>query len=179
MIERRYNNLKNDEIFFAGVDQFLKEGRTVRLTVKGNSMLPFIYSERDSVVMKRVDDYNVGDIIFGREYKTGRFLLHRVIRKEKGYVILRGDGNLKNVQERINNEDIIGKIVKIIFNNKELDPYSSWQIFRHKIWDLLLPFRRIILAVYRRLPHYLIYKKRLATLKEKSDSVELSSNEGE
>ena len=42
-----------NELLLSQVDTFLREGREVIIRAKGNSMLPFIRGDRDSVALRR------------------------------------------------------------------------------------------------------------------------------
>ena len=65
----------------------------------------------DAVLVKINSDYDVNDII---TYQNGDdFITHRVITKQDGYVITKGDAN--NVNDNpIDNKLILGKVVKIL-----------------------------------------------------------------
>ncbi len=85
-----------------------------------NSMDPVIDIEANAVEIKPnfPEDVKVGDIVaYGSEYEEGVFI-HRVIEKgedSKGhYFIVKGD-NVERSTEKIRFEDIVGKVVAIIY----------------------------------------------------------------
>ena len=69
-----------DEVMMESFDAFLAEGREVRFTPKGESMRPFIEGGRDSVILMKNDDVEVGDIVLAK-LNDGRFVLNWVIVK--------------------------------------------------------------------------------------------------
>ena len=65
-------------------------GRAV-LTVVGSSMMPMLYQYRDSVVLEKVTrPLKKGDIILYQR-ENSRYVLHRIIRREKTHYICCGD----------------------------------------------------------------------------------------
>ena len=140
-----------NEILIADIDRFLKEGREVVFLVKGYSMLPFITGWAESVELQRLDRQpQCGDIILAK-VDTGHFVLHRVISVDaEGLVTLMGDGNIQGV-EHCQREDIIGiALYAVDHQGKKRDLYTPWRKFASRMWWKLLPFRRYLLAIYRR-----------------------------
>ena len=66
-----------NEILLAEADDLLSKGIEVVLMTKGNSMLPFIRGEKDSVNLKRFGAVEVGDIVLAR-IAPQRYVLHRI-----------------------------------------------------------------------------------------------------
>lgn len=145
---------KGYEVFDA-VSELVDEEKTVKITVRGNSMLPFIFNGRDQVELKKQSSYKVGDIVLARN--GNRFVLHRIWKFEGDNVILHGDGNPLRKKEKMPVTDIVAKVIAIYFNGKKKLTDAPWQKFKYKVWQLLLPFRRVLLGVYRRLPYYKKY----------------------
>ena len=77
-------------------------------------------------------------------------MLHRVEKVDGNMLILMGDGNLIG-RERCRREDVIGKAVKIMKKDREIDCQSPSHLRKAAIWRSLLPIRRYLLAIYRRL----------------------------
>ena len=71
--------LLNNEAFFIEVSQMLQSGNSVTLRAKGNSMLPFIMEERDTVVLQKVEAFAVGSVVLAC-LPGNRYVLHRVYR---------------------------------------------------------------------------------------------------
>lgn len=133
-----------NEILLAEVRRLLDNDQEVIIMAKGSSMLPYLRSERDSVALRKKDDVEVGDICLAY-LQEGRYVLHRVFALDGDKVTLMGDGNIRGT-EHCTKADICGTVVRIIkASGQEFEPGKG------RIWKRLLPVRRYILAVYRRI----------------------------
>ena len=132
-----------NEILLEEAAALMEEGREVTFTPLGSSMLPFIRGGRDAVRMCKKDSVEVGDMTLVR--LGGRYVLHRVIALEGDRVTLMGDGNLSGT-ESCTLQDVMGTVVAIQRGKREVKPGNG------KLWRTVLkPFRRYILAIYRRI----------------------------
>ena len=123
-------------ILLGEVKSMLAEGKDVVIPTKGNSMLPFIRGGRDNVLA---------------EIREGTYVLHRVFALDGDTVTLMGDGNLRGV-ERCRREDIAGTAMSVLRDgSKEVDCRGRKAMRRARAWRRLMPFRRIILGIYRRI----------------------------
>lgn len=134
--------LPND-ILLGEVSELLAEGNDVVIMTKGNSMLPFIRGDRDSVKLFRKDTVSAGDIVLA-EITPGHYVLHRVIKADSDSLTLQGDGNLRGV-EHCRAGNVKGTVVEIIKPGKTVVPDKG------KLWLCLRPVRRILLGLYRRI----------------------------
>ena len=131
-----------NEVLLEEAGELLNEGREVTFTPLGSSMLPFICGGKDSVTLKKKPDAAVGDIVLVR--LPGRYVLHRIIALEGEKVTLMGDGNLVGT-ENCRLPDIMGTVTAIQKGKRSVTPGKG------RFWRVLKPFRRYILAIYRRL----------------------------
>lgn len=131
-----------NEVLLEEAGLLLNEGREVTFTPLGSSMLPFIRGGKDSVTLKKKDSAEVGDIVLVR--LPGRYVLHRIIALEGENVTLMGDGNLVGT-ENCTKADIMGTVTAIHKGKRSVTPGKG------RFWRVLKPFRRYILAIYRRL----------------------------
>lgn len=139
-----------NEILMGEVERLLSQGTSVTIMTKGNSMLPFIVGERDSVVLKSYGEPRVGDIALAH-LENGLFVLHRIIDiSPSGVVTLMGDGNIRGT-EQCNIKQLCGKTVTVIRKGRKCNPDSGSWILMAKIWRCLLPVRRYLLAIYKRI----------------------------
>ena len=127
----------------------IAEGKEVILKVKGNSMLPFIRHDFDSVLLTKPGDLKVGDIILA--YTTAeKYVLHRIwdIRGEQ--ITLMGDGNLRGT-EHCERSQVAGLVKAIVLGDtgERVDPYSPSMVRKARMWRKLLPYRVYLLKVYR------------------------------
>lgn len=135
--------LPND-ILIGEVGRLLGAGKDVVLMTKGDSMLPFIIGERDSVLLRREQELREGDIVLAEIYR-GHFVLHRVVKIEGENVTLRGDGNIRGCENCLR-KDILGTVIEI-----QAPSGKGRKPCRAGMWRRLGAFpRRCILAVYRR-----------------------------
>jgi len=140
--------LPNNEIL-AELIKLVNEGQRVTLPVKGNSMLPFIIGDKESVELVRPETVAVGDVVLA--WINGcRYVVHRVIRIDGEHVQLMGDGNLSG-DEYCLISDVKARAEYVIGQNgKKHDLYSPTRVKASHLWWKLKPLRRYILAVYRR-----------------------------
>ena len=129
--------------FFGLLSEFLEEGRTVRITPKGESMLPFIRGDRDSVTIGRLSrPARKGDIVLVRIGDT--YVMHRVFEVEGDSLTLMGDGNISG-KETCSADDVIGVVTEVIKKDGRVVRPG-----RGRLWRLLKPVRRYLLAIYKR-----------------------------
>lgn len=128
-----------NEILLEDTAQLLAEGRDVSFTPLGSSMLPFIRGGKDTVTLRAIPHVEVGDIVLAR-LTDATYVLHRVVDRNRGLLTLMGDGNLRGT-ESCTREDILGTVVAI----------NGHKPCKGRIWRMLIPFRRILLALFRRI----------------------------
>lgn len=136
--------IEND-IYFGTLKVLIDEGKSVTMTPKGNSMLPFIRGDHDSVVVAPVRRrLEAGDIILG--LIGSRYVMHRIIEVEGDRITMRGDGNYKGT-ESLTADQVIGIVTEIIKegSGKRVKPGKA------RLWRFLRPFRRYILFFYKRI----------------------------
>lgn len=132
-----------NEVLLEDAAALMNEGREVTLKPLGCSMLPFIRGGRDSVRMKKMPDVAVGDMLLVR-LEGPRYVLHRLIAMDGDRLTLMGDGNLAGT-ETCTKADVLGTVVAIERGSRVVKPGNGlW-------WRRLKPFRRYILAIYRRI----------------------------
>ena len=134
-----------NDVLIPELGRLLAEGLEVEFQPKGRSMLPFIRGDRDSVVMRKFPEVSVGDIVLARA--SGHFVLHRVFSVEGDVLTLMGDGNIRGT-ETCRRGDVLGTVTAIIRSGRPHAPGNG------RLWRTLLPVRRYLLAVIRRLPWY-------------------------
>lgn len=140
-----------NEVLLPEVARLIGEGHTVTLTVRGNSMNPFLVDRRDGIVLGPFAeaDLQPGTAVLARE-STGRIVFHRIIRRHGSALTLQGDGNLR-ATEQADTADVMGIMLSAIRKGKEY-PCSgrTWQRYSYW-WMKLTPVRRWLLAVFRRI----------------------------
>lgn len=128
-----------NEVVLEEAGKLLEEGREVVFTPLGNSMLPFIHGGKDEVTLKAKPLVEVGDIVLAR-LPGPRYVLHRVVDRNHNLLTLMGDGNIRGT-ESCTRDDVMGTVTSI----NGVPPGDGM------LWRYLKPFRRLILAIYRRM----------------------------
>ena len=85
----------------------VSDGRTVSLTVRGNSMNPMIVDRRDCMTLGpwKDSDLRRGCVALVRD-KRGEYLIHRIIHRNGNRLTLLGDGNIR-ITEEADTTDVI------------------------------------------------------------------------
>ena len=138
-------------IMMEEIRKLISEGKTVTLTVKGNSMNPFMVHLRDQLTLGpwKKEDLRVGTVALVCDI-YGNYLIHRIIKVDKDTVTLLGDGNIIQTETAAKN-NIIGIMHAIHRKGRTYTPKSmTWRIYS-KIWALLTPVRRYPLGLWRKL----------------------------
>jgi len=129
--------ISNRELFTIVRDTLL-EGKTVRVSVKGESMLPFFRSG-STITLRPAKAEDIRKYAVVMADAGDSFVVHRIIEVGEEYVTLLGDGNY-NGTERVTREKIYGVV-----------DCSATHLFFAKIWLWLRPVRRYPLAIFRRI----------------------------
>mgnify|MGYP001460832383 FL=1 len=129
------------------VDEIIKSGKKAIITVSGNSMRPFIVSNRDKVLLGAVNNLKKADIILFKD-KHGRYILHRIYRIKDDKCRTIGDYCLMEDGE-VKRDDIIGVVEEIIRKGKKISCDSLlWRIYSH-VWLALLPVRKYLIVMHK------------------------------
>ena len=127
-----------------------KGKQSVTIVVRGYSMRPFLEDRRDKVILTPPRTPRVGDVVLAAIGEKV-YALHRVIKIENGIYTMRGDGNPLSMKEQFREADIIGIAQAFIRKGKVIPTAGiKWQAYSF-VWKMLTPFRRILLAIYRRI----------------------------
>lgn len=125
------------------IKDMTKDGKSVRITVTGNSMFPLFTHLRDSVVVKKTDDYKKYDVILYLR-TTGDLVLHRVVKKKDGVYYLCGD-NQTVVEHPIYEDQIIAKVISYTRKGKEVEFKSFFNMLFARFWCLNIKLRKPVL----------------------------------
>ncbi|WP_343567431.1 S24/S26 family peptidase [Sphingobacterium sp.] len=139
----------SNEDYFAEVQRILREGKEVRIRIKGNSMLPFI-KDGDTVLLRT---YQGEPLVLGCNILAkdkNKFVFHRYVGKKNGQYILAGDGNLV-LREYVGATDIIA-IAYMHYpqtGGAAVDIDRNWARLRGLGWYHLRLIRRIVAKLKR------------------------------
>ena len=133
------------------IRQMISEGKTVTITLKGNSMNPFIVHVRDHMTLGpwKDEDIHKGTVALVKDIR-GNYLIHRIIKREGNKVTLLGDGNVEQT-EIATLDNIIGVMHSLTRKGRTYTPKSlTWRLYS-VVWMFLTPVRRYPLGLWRRL----------------------------
>lgn len=126
----------------------LSEKGSASLAVTGNSMWPMLRHMRDQVLLAPAKTFKKGDIILYQR-RNGQYILHRILRKKKGYVICAGDNQCE--KERVENSWVLAVVTDFYRKGKRYSvTQMGYRLYRW-MWIMLFPVRKIVLWVARRL----------------------------
>ena len=143
--------IKDKALIMEEIRVLISEGRTVSLTVKGNSMNPFMVHLRDQITLGPWTDSQIrkGTVALVKDIR-GNYLIHRIIRRGTDTVTLLGDGNL-GMTETATFDNIIGIMYSITRKGHVWNAESLvWRTYSW-LWTILTPLRRYPLGLWRRL----------------------------
>jgi hypothetical protein len=143
--------VKDKSIMMEEIRTLISKGHTVSLTVKGNSMNPFIVHLRDQMTLGpwKDEDIRKGCVALVKDIR-GNYLIHRIIKRDEKTVTLIGDGNV-GLYETAKTNDIIGIMYSITRKGKVWSTDSKvWKLYSW-IWMFILPLRRWPLGLWRRI----------------------------
>ena len=151
-MEEKVKFLNNAE-FLPEVIALANEGHDVTIPLRGFSMRPFLEDGRDLAILCKIDrPLKVGDIVLA-ELSPGRYALHRIFRLDDKHVQMLGDGNL-TADPVIRHEDVKVFAKAFLRKGSKTPDYVDGKKFQRysKVWMQVLPIRRWLLAIWRRLP---------------------------
>lgn len=143
--------VKDKAIMMEEIRELIAEGRTVSLTVKGNSMNPFLVSMRDQMKLGPWKDQDIrkGCVALVKDNRNN-YLIHRIIERNGDTVTLLGDGNV-GFTETATLDNIIGIMYSVTRKGHEWKSDSAFWRFYSWLWMMITPVRRWPLGLWRRL----------------------------
>ena len=143
---------KSTQELMPEVGQLIREGKTVVLPVRGNSMRPFIQNGNDCVELHPLPPVlRKGDVVLARTSK-GYYVLHRVTAISPDLLTLEGDGNI-SLRETCRPSDVLARAEWVIDAHKERHSLLDRRArIKWRMWYILRPLRRVLLACQGCLP---------------------------
>lgn len=103
------------------------------LKVQGSSMRPFLCPGRDSVILRRAENFRRGDIVVFE--RGGFYIMHRIIRIGSGVFTAMGD-NRSHPEENIPVEKIVARASGAVRNGKKITESSAVWRFYKLVWSI-------------------------------------------
>lgn len=141
------------------IEDLLKSGASCPILVTGNSMLPFLHHEKETVIVSPVtsplkrDDiifYNRGTQITekdGVRTEAPIVVLHRIYKLTDYGCITLGDAQTK--KEPVKTAQILGVVTQVQKNGKTHSVNNIFYRFGVMVWRWLLPLRPYLLRLFR------------------------------
>jgi signal peptidase len=144
----KVKNIKSSELFPA-VTELLQNDQKVRITVTGDSMMPFLRENIDSIELSGV---TFRELYFGQipliKRDNGQYILHRLVWKKRNSFYIAGDAQ-NWVEGPLRPEQLIAVVTKVWRENRPVSPSSVlWQTMSF-FWWLRLPARYILKKPYK------------------------------
>ncbi|HJF07425.1 S24 family peptidase [Phocaeicola coprocola] len=145
-MEQKEIFVRND-VFFTGVQEMLRLGKSVRIRVRGSSMLPFLRHNDDALLAppegKRI---RRGTVVVAQTDESG-IVLHRIRRIDRdGRITLLGDGNTR-IFEHTDRSRIIAVVTRYYRGRHSFSPENPLMRFVGLLWCEMHPWRRHLLNV--------------------------------
>ncbi len=111
--------------------EVLRSSGTLRLQVRGWSMLPSIWPG-DTLLVEQVESSQMaeGEIILFRRER--RLLAHRIVRSDRSHILTRGD-SMAASDSPIDKDEVLGRVASIIRNGKRFQPRTSLRVHERAI----------------------------------------------
>ena len=136
--------------FLAEAAETLKQGKSVKVRIDGQSMYPFIKGGRDLVeIVPLAADAEMPAWCCPFYCWEGRYMVHRYIGSEGDECLMLGDGNLVRV-ERVKRSEVVG-LLRYIYrpDGSVQDCTDARWLRRGAWWYRLRPLRRFLLPLFR------------------------------
>jgi hypothetical protein len=132
------------EVLFPAICDLLKSNQTVRMTVTGDSMMPFLREDNDSVELSPISfkDLHFGQIVLIRR-TSGQYILHRVIFKKKTCFYMAGDAQLW-IEGPLLPEQLVAAVNKIWRGSSPVSQNNLLYRILIFLWWLRLPVKFMI-----------------------------------
>ncbi len=143
--------LQDNALMMEEIRILISEGRTVTITVKGNSMNPFLVNKRDKITLGpwKDEDIKEGCVALVKDVR-GNYLAHRIIKISGKTITLLGDGNIA-LTETATTDNIIGIMHSVERKRRTWTAGSRTWCLYSWFWKALTPVRRWPLGLWRRL----------------------------
>lgn len=127
--------------------ELLEEGKKIKIVPHGNSMFPFWASDRDSIIIGKIEkELKRGDIVLYRR-ENGIHVAHTIYKIDKGKFFMLGDSQT-DIEGPLVREQIIGIVETIIRKNKTIHCDNLWYIILHNGWLRLRIIRPFLIQTW-------------------------------
>ncbi len=125
----------------AFIEESIKNGKDVNLTVTGDSMYPLFKSRVDTVLLTCPKNLRKYDIIFYRR-ESGQYVLHRVQKIKGENLTLAGDNETRK-EYPVKFDQVIGKVKSFTRKGRQHSVNELWYRIYSCLWCVFFPYRHI------------------------------------
>ena len=144
------------------IEEQLSHNGQVTFTPRGNSMLPMLRNNKDTVTLKSpILPLKKYDIAFYKR-DSGQYVLHRVVKVNTNGYAMRGDNQLIN-EEGIEDRQIIAVLKSFTRKGKKYNLKDKGYVLYTKIWINTVVIRkgyRIIVKLFRKIKNIITGRSR-------------------
>ena len=135
-----------NQLFFAEVQAQIRQGKKVKIRVRGNSMLPFIRNNDEALLIPPTPEHiKKGTPVVAQTDELG-IVLHRIYIIEGNRITLLGDGNVNQFEHT--SPDRIIATVSHYYRGKHTLKLDSWYMYLiGRLWMAAHPWRRKVLTL--------------------------------
>lgn len=135
-----------NQLFFAEVQAQIRQGKKVKIRVRGNSMLPFIRNNDEALLIPPTPEHiKKGTPVVAQTDELG-IVLHRIYHIEGNRITLLGDGNVNQFEHT--SPDRIIATVSHYYRGKHTLKLDSWYMYLiGRLWMAAHPWRRKVLTL--------------------------------
>ena len=128
------------------IEEQIKQNKSVKLQVSGNSMRPFYKHQKTVVCLEQIHSpLKKYDVVLYRNF-SGQYLLHRIIEVKGNMLVICGDALRK--KEYLDYEHMIARVAYHEYQGKIISEDDNQYVFRVKLWHFLRFIRFLLLQFY-------------------------------
>ena len=123
------------------IEKQLKENGFYVSTTVGISMWPMLRNRRDRVIIRPIKEgerLSRFDLPLYRR-KDGKYVLHRILKVENGYYVIRGDNTY--AKEKVRYEQIVGVMREFYRKDRHIVAENKRYRAYVRFWNLIYPAR--------------------------------------
>ena len=129
------------------IEEMIKNGKSIKLTVTGNSMYPLFRNRYDDVVLEGCSDFKKYDVVLYRR-QNGRYVFHRILKIEGDIFTIAGDNEIEK-EYPVYKSACIAKLKSFERFGKEYTTDALWYKLYVRIWLLIFPYRHKIIKLIK------------------------------
>lgn len=137
------------KIYLSFLKEMIEQNMDVSIVISGNSMSPFLVNQRDVIYLSKINrKLKKSDLVLYQRL-SGQYVVHRIVKVKKSGYYLAGDNQIA-IEGPILDKQIFGLVTKVKRKGKWIEAGNFWWEFFEHVWIWVLPWRMIILKIYKK-----------------------------